>query len=193
MFYCDKQYKETKLSRLNYCKQVYKKQQEIVAREQYIEKLMFNDYVEAIKQNVSQYDCMTNVFTKAQLEIGKKYKKERANLEQLKECIEHQFWSDQKINITRIVQGGYETYYWSAEIVYNKQNFELQIPRMDGINTSNIMYANWGQFKLLKQINESVMECVIQSYEPQDISNYIKATVLSKNTTNSQTGGFYEP
>ena len=176
MFYCDKQYKETKLSRLNYCKQVYKKQQEIVAREQYIEKLMFNDYVEAIKQNVSQYDCMTNVFTKAQLEIGKKYKKERANLEQLKECIEHQFWSDQKINITRIVQGGYETYYWSAEIVYNKQNFELQIPRMDGINTSNIMYANWGQFKL-----------------PQDISNYIKATVLSKNTLNSQTGGFYEP
>ena len=166
--------KHTAIDNIEYSKNLYDTQKKKVEQEQYVEKLLFADYVDRVKANTSQYDYV-NIFHAAQQEVGKKLKREREHLEILKTFVMKDFLNnDKNFKLTGILSGGYECYYWSIRFEGYGKTFYIQIPIMQNINVKNIEYANYGKFALVLEEDECYLRTLKSSYKIEDIAQFVK-------------------
>ena len=160
---------------IEYVRGMYEAQVHKVKQEEYVKNLMFADYVRKVKGNRSRYDYLEKVFKDAQGQIGKKKKKEREQLSTIETFLRDDFFCDNSnFKITRIISGGYETYYWSVEFEGYGQTLNIVIPVMDNINTKNIEHAYDGMFAFSVKESGSLW-LKKKSYKIEDIAEYIKS------------------
>ena len=155
-------------------KELYNKQFQLVSEQTTILNLLYKEWVDRIKSLRTQYDYMVPSFEKARSQIGKKTKKERENLDHITYQIQDDFCQSRKIKILDVIQGGYESYYYAVTFKLLDKTIELKIPMHNMLNTRNIESAHFGQFVLSEQENEHFSSCRIQSYEIDEISNFIR-------------------
>ena len=162
------------LENIEYSKNLYDAQKKKVEQEKYIEKLLFIDYVDRVKANKSQYDYV-DIFSDAQKQVGKKLKKERPQLEILKDFVVKDFLNnDKSFKLTEIMSGGWENYYWSIHFEGYGKAFYIQIPIMKNINVSNFEYANCGKFAFAIKESDSWWSVLKTSYKIDDIAQFIR-------------------
>ena len=159
---------------IEYVKGMYEAQNNKVKQEEYMKNLLFADYVRKVRSHKSRYDYIENIFREAQSQIGKKKKKEKEQLSVLEEFIRDDFFNGNKsFNITRIISGGYEGYYWNIELEGYGQKIEIIIPNMNNINIKNFEYAYNGMFVFV--VKDFVYSGSVKkmSYKIKDIAKYI--------------------
>lgn len=109
--------KENPIAEIEYVKGMYEAQIHKVKQEEYMKDLLFADYVRKVRSNRSRYDYIEAVIKEAQNQIDKKKKKEREQLFVLENFIREDFFdNDKSFKIVKIIQGGYEGYYWNVEL-----------------------------------------------------------------------------
>lgn len=162
------------IKNIEYVKALYNTQKEKVKNEKYIENLLLEDYVRAIKKNTSRYDLI-NLFRDAQNELKEKAKSKRKNLETLKEFMLDDFLNnDNNFKLTEIIACGYEDYAWAITFEGYNKTFRIDIPMMKNLSTTNIEYAGHGTFSFIIKDGYNSWEVLKRSYKIKDIANYIK-------------------
>lgn len=159
------------LAEISYASKLYNQQQEKVSKEKHIENLLFNDYVEKIKKNTSVYDVCESTFKEAQKELNEKGRK--PNLKRLENLLKEDFFGGKSIKIKSIVCCGYDNYAWSIYFDLNKKQYELQIPIMKNLTTTNISYAHYGMFCLAIEENKSFWNIIFKSYKIEELAKFI--------------------
>lgn len=174
------------IEKIEYVRGLYEVQKYKVESEEYIKDLLFKDYVRTVKRNVSRYDVL-NLFEKAQLEIGKKTKKERATLETLQNWMSEDFLNgDKNFKITHITSCGWDRYAWSIEFEGYGKNFVIVMPVMKNLTTENFKYANEGMFAFSIRENEVIWCQLRRSYNIKDIADYIKECFANIKTVSEE-------
>lgn len=154
---------------------MYEEQLEKVSKEEYIRDLLFADYVDKVKANMSRYDMFTNLFRDAQKQIDKKKKSERKELALLLDFVKEDFLSnDDRFELTSMISGGYECYYWDLYFKLNEQEFYITIPVTNNINVDNFKWAHNGMFCFYIKDSEYSSHCEKASYRIKDIADAIK-------------------
>lgn len=176
----------TPLEQIEYSRSLYNEQVKKVKKETYVQNLLFEDYVNQVTKNTPMYDYCGNIFDLAAKEIGKKYKKERRNLEFLTDRISEDFLDNNEIKITSIYSCGYETYGWSIRFVLFGVKYSLTIPVMKNINVSNFTDAHYGKFVLFKEERDHIWQIETSSYDIKDISKYISEWINSMEVLRSE-------
>ena len=95
----------------------------------------------------------------------------RLNDKELKE----DFFKNKDFVITDLIMMGVDHY--SCEIIFllNNKKYSIEMPILENLNKNNFLFAHQGMFTLFDVIDEKAYcESIIQSYNPQDISNYLK-------------------
>lgn len=164
------------IKNIEYVKSLYDAQVQKVAKEQYIQTLIFEDYVSTVKQNTSRYDYMSaDFFRNAQKDLKEKVRKKSTSLGTLKTFMMDDFLNnDKNFKLVDIMACGYEDYAWSIYFDGYKKTICISIPMMKNISTKNIQYAHNGKFAFLIKESESYWRTIKQSYKIEDIANAIK-------------------
>ena len=163
------------LKDIEYVKGLYEAQVDKVKQEEYMKDLLFADYVRKVRNHKSRYDYIENVFKEAQKQVGKKKKKEREQLSVIEQFIRDDFFNDnENFKITKIISGGYESYYWNVELEGYGQTLYIIIPNMNNINTTNFEHAYKGMFAFGVKEGNYMWVLKEQSYKIEDIAKYIK-------------------
>ena len=164
------------LKNIEYVKGLYEAQVNKVKQEEYMKDLLFRDYVGKVRSHKSRYDYIENIIKEAQSQIGKKKKKEREQLSVLESFIREDFFSDNNsFKITKIISGGYESYYWNVELERYGQNLYIVIPNMNNINITNFEHAYKGMFGFGVKEDGYMWVLKEQSYKIEDVADYIKS------------------
>ena len=160
---------------IEYVKGMYEAQVNKVKQEEYMKDLLFADYVRKVRNHKSRYDYIENVFKEAISQVSKKKKKEREQLTVIEEFIRDDFFNDDKsFKITKIISGGYDSYYWGIELDGCGQTVEIIIPNMNNINTKNFEYAYKGMFVFSVRDFGCSWSVKKMSYNIEDIAEYIR-------------------
>lgn len=163
------------VAEIEYVKGLYDAQAKKVKQEEYVKSLMFADYVRRVKNNKSRYDYIKDIFKAAQSQTDKKKKKEREQLTTIENFMRDDFLcNNRNFKITRIISGGYESYYYSVEFEGYGQTFAIVIPVMDNINTKNIEHAYDGMFAFSVKESNAYWTLKKKSHKIKDIAEYIK-------------------
>lgn len=164
------------VEKINYVKSEYDLQKYKVKREQYIEKLLLEDYVRTIKSYTSRYDVFElEVFKKAQNQKNEKLKADRPEFEMIKGLIVSDFLNgDKKFKLTNIMSCGMESYAWDFEFKGYDKTIYIEIPYRKKLTTDNIEYANHGMFSFLVRTGESSRDVIKRSHKMEDIAEVIK-------------------
>ena len=164
------------LKDIEYVKGLYEAQVHKVKQEEYMKDLLFADYVRKVRNNRSRYDYIEDVIIAARSQFDKTKKKEREQLSVLERFIREDFFGgDEHFKITRIISGGYESYYWSVEFEGYGQTIYIVIPNMNRINVVNFGHAYDGMFAFGIKEGNSIWTLKEQSYRIEDIAKYIKS------------------
>lgn len=167
--------KQDPIADIEYVRGMYEAQVHKVEQEEYMKNLLFADFVRKVKKNRSRYDLMENIFKEAQSQIDKKKKKERERLLALEEFMQDDFFdSNSCFKITRIISGGYESYYWDVEFNGYGQTIRITIPNMNSIGIDNIKHAHNGKFAFAIKESEFCWSVKKMSYKIEDVAEYIK-------------------
>ena len=167
--------KQDPIADIEYVRGMYEAQVHKVEQEEYIKNLLFADFVKKVKKNISRYDLMENIFKEAQSQIDKKKKKERERLLVLEEFMQDDFFdSNSCFKITRIISGGYESYYWDVEFNGYGQTIRITIPNMKNIGIDNIKHAHDGKFAFAIKESECCWSVKKMSYKIEDVAECIK-------------------
>lgn len=159
---------------IEYVKSLYDLQVRKVKDEEYIKSLLLEDYVRAIRKNISKYDYV-DLFRDAQNELKETSKKKRKNLETLRKFILEDFLNNNKnFKITNIMSCGYECYAWDIELEGYRYTIRINIPIMKNLSTANIYYANNGMFSFMVKESNNVWHTLKSSYKIEDIADFIK-------------------
>lgn len=162
------------ITRIEYAKRLLDEQEEIVKKEEYVKNLLKEDYVNTVRSFKTRYDYV-EIFKDAHLQLGKKLKKERPQLETLKHFIMEDFLNNDKtFKLTNIISLGYEGYSWNIEFEGYGKKFYISIPIKKKLYSCNIEHANNGMFAFILKESDSYMKVLEQSYKIEDISNFIK-------------------
>lgn len=116
---------------------------------QYIEQLVFHDFVKFVQNSKTVWDYCIPMIKSARNEIGTKKKSERTNLSFIEGKVKDTFFKgneDIKIKIHKITQGGYEGYNWFLYFNVDKEEYCIVIPHREMIDSENIKYAHDGKF-----------------------------------------------
>ena len=125
MFYDENREEAEMIKHIEYVKGLYDLQREKVENETYIEGLLLDDVVRAVRGIHSWYCIANDFFFEAQREIeGKKKKQEYLSL--LKTRIKHDFLNlDDNFEFVKITSYGYESY--AQEVAYKGYGKEFAI------------------------------------------------------------------
>ena len=165
---------QTILDKILYSKKLYIEQTENVEKEKYIEHLLLLDLISQIKKNITSHDYCEKLFLNAQSEFRKKGGK-KTYLNFLKDFLKEDFFKNKDFVITDLIMMGVDHY--SCEIIFllNNKKYSIEMPILENLNKNNFLFAHQGMFTLFDVIDEKAYcESIIQSYNPQDISNYLK-------------------
>lgn len=170
-------------SHIKKAEEVYRAQKKKVETEKYVEQVLFRNFVDTVKSNISHYDFMYEMISKAgsEISIQKKLKKDRENINTLTSIIIDDFLNkDKSFEITKIVGCGYETYAWSIHMNGYDTNFRIGIPVMKNITFKNIEYAYNGQFAFAVEEKDGLWTLKNKSYTIKEMSDYLKDYFGSK-------------
>lgn len=150
-------------------------QKEKVKHEQYIEDLMFRDFITKVTIRTSRYDFISDAFKNAQSQIGLKNKKERGDLEILTSFLLEDFFGNNKdFKLTKIIAGGYDSCYYMVDFQYNDVNLYIKIPIYKRIDASNIEFASYGKFGFGIHKSSCYSEILKTSYRISEVAEFIK-------------------
>lgn len=144
---------------------------------QYIERLVFADYVSSIRSFKTTWDYRTTAIENARSEIGKTKKKERENLSYLEKSLKEDFFANEawvEPKVTDILSGGFEGYYWLIYFKICDVEYGIQIPVRGALTTKNIEYANHGKFVFIKKISESYTKVLFSGWTESELSKQIE-------------------
>lgn len=142
---------------------------------EYIEKLVFRDYVGTIRSFKSVWDYRVPMIKAAQEQIGEKYKKNRQDFEYIQSTIRETFLCNNKsFKITDIIRGGYEGYYWQFYMTNNKEEFVIQIPIREQLDTNNIQHAHYGKFVFMFRENGYILRVLFDCYDEEKLAEYLR-------------------
>lgn len=171
------------LLRIGFVKGLYDDQVKKVKKEEHIRELLQEDYIRTIRGYMTRWDYVY-IFKDAQSQIGEKLKKNRPQLETLKEFMAEDFLNnDKSFKLTNIISCGYEGYAWNIYYEYSygvngafKKEFYISIPVKSKITSKNIDHAHHGMFSFaVKEFGPC--ECwhvTKMTYEVNDMAKFIK-------------------
>ena len=158
-----------------YAKKCYDDQVEKVKREEYISRVLKGNWVGMVRQNLSRYDCIHETIRKASGQFNEKYKKNRQELEMVKDLLVEDFFNnDPKFKLNEIIRCGYESYGWEMRCEGYGQKFNIFIPCRNNISIANIDYAHEGMFAFIIYMSDAVVRTLKTSYNAKDIGAFIK-------------------
>ena len=164
-----------KIAGIEYAKGLYNAQVEKVKKETYIRNLLKAEYVRQIKSNISRYDLVNDVFRKAHGQTNEKLKKNRKELETIKNFIVDDFLnSDNNFKLKEIICCGYENYAWAVKFEGYGQTFQIVIPMKCNLDVSNIESAYNGMFAFSVEESKGIWHLLKTSYKIEDIAKFIK-------------------
>lgn len=170
----DGSYENDIISKIKYAKTLYEAQVWKVEKEEYVKKLLLEDYAKQIRAHRSRYD-LVGIFSEAQKEIGAKLKKDRPNLETIKRFIMKDFLNnDKNFKLTEIISLGYECYGWQIEFKGYGKRIAIEIPMVSRITAENIKCANYGMFTFGIWESDHCLQILKRSYKIGEISETIK-------------------
>lgn len=161
-------------------KRRYNNQVQKVADEQYIEKLLYIDYVDRVKSLRSQWDVLPDALKHSFHYISNK-KENRAYKSDydftISSIIENML-NGKKITVKEIVCAGY-LYYYHILFTFNddekkeKTVYAISIPQRKHINVDNFDSAEKGKF-VLYEVKNHLYNRLAEGYFEQDILEYVK-------------------
>lgn len=158
----------------------WKAQMRAVADAQYIESLIYADYIRKCKKYKTRYDYIQPTMEKAWHEWNNKKdaikgeKVDRTHCKVMQDLIREDFFNnDKKAKIVDVIAGGFENYYIRFEVIYNGYIFYIEIPMIDAINDKNIEYAHYGKISVAYAESKYIPRNLIQSYSIEEIRNVI--------------------
>lgn len=139
-------------------------QRDRVAEAEYIEKLMFVDYVNKCKSPKNDYDYLNGIIEKAFHED-----KRGSNFKFIQDKIRQDFFNnDKSAKLDKIICCGYEGYAYEHKIKYKGCVFVIEIPMLNAITTENFYKANRGMIHLGIQ-EGSFIDYFAASYSVEEI------------------------
>lgn len=164
------------LEKIAYSAKLYREQVKKAEKEKYLEGLLLNDYVFQIKKHQTIFDVLQTLLKDAQTELSIKDKrKKRDNLTFLKHRLEQEFFNNESVTIDKIICCGWENYAWKIDCSVKHKTYSLEIPVMKNLTAANIEYAHHGRYMLFSISNDGCLyDALIASYDPKEISNFVK-------------------
>lgn len=164
------------IKNIEFVKGLYDTQVQKVRNEQYVQALIFEDYVNTIKQNYSRYDCMKDTFFReAQKELKEKVRGKNTKIGTLKSFMMDDFLgNDKNFKLVDMVACGYEDYAWGIYFEGYKKSFRIDIPMMKNLSTKNIELACYGKFRFVVKESSITWHELKASYKIEDIAKAIK-------------------
>ena len=159
-------------------KEAYEKQIDIVKDAEYIRDVLKANYISKVRECKSLWDYRAERLDKAFDEQNEKYKKNRENYEYIKAETEDVFFNGNKLDKIKIIQGGYSTYCYHIYTHYHGIHIDIVIPMRNIIDIDNFEYAYKGKFALLYEKSNSYWELLIDSYNEEDIAEFLKNFTL---------------
>lgn len=174
--YCSFEDTEKKqLDEINYSKKLYKEQVERVKREERVRDLLHRDYIRSIRGYQTRYDYITDLFPKAQKQVGEKLKKDRPDYETVKHFIIDDFFNkDKTFKLTKIVGCGWENYGWQFDFTGYGKVCTIEIPVKSRLTTKDLKYMHDGMFAFAIQESEHNITVLKTSYEIEEMAAFIK-------------------
>ena len=139
----------------------------------YIERLIFRDFVNTIRNTKTVWDYRIPMIKAAQKETDKKKKKERENLSYIEHEIKNTFFKNEDrfdIKIHNIMSGGYEGYYWDLHFDVKNEEYVISIPHRDMLTLDNIEYAHEGRFAFMHRTSECSWSIEFYGYTEEEFA-----------------------
>lgn len=164
------------LEEIGYSKKLYEEQVERVKREERVRNLLHLDYIRSIRGYQTRYDYLTEIFPKAQKQVGEKLKKDRPDYETVKHFIVDDFFNkDKTFKLTKIVSCGWESYGWQFEFTGYGKVCTIEIPVKSRLTPKNLEYMHYGMFSFaVQEDSEHYWNVLKTGYEIEEMAKFIK-------------------
>lgn len=164
----------SKTDEIEYAKRMYNSQVKKVKEEEYICDVLKSNYVMQVKSDISRYDLVGDTFHKAYSQVNEKLKKNRKELEIIKDFIFEDFFNNNRsFKLKEIICCGYENYAWNVKFEGYGQTFSITIPVKKNITIKNIESAYDGMFAFYKEESNGIWNLLKKSYKIKDIADVI--------------------
>ena len=166
--------REDPIVEIEYAKKLYDAQVEKVKQEIYIRNLLNVNYVNQVKVNITRYDIVSDTFKKAHGQVNEKLKKNRKELETIKDFIIDDFLSSNRnFKLKNIICCGYENYAWAVQFEGYGQTFQIVIPMKNNLDVNNIESAYNGMFAFSIEKSSGIWNLLKTSYKIEDVAKFI--------------------
>ena len=166
--------REDPIIEIEYAKKLYNAQVEKVKEETYIRNLLKINYVNQIKANMTRYDVACDILRKAHGQVDEKLKKNRKELETIKDFIIDDFLSGNRdFKLKNIICCGYDNYAWAIQFEGYGQIFQIVIPMRKNLSVDNIESAYNGMFAFSIEKSNGIWNLLKTSYKIKDIAEFI--------------------
>jgi hypothetical protein len=174
--YCSFDDTENKqLEEIEYSKGLYIDQVAIVKKEERVCELLHWDYIHKIREYKTTYDYCTDIFAKAQKQIGEKLKKDRPDLETVKQFVISDFFNNDKtFKLTKIISCGWENYGYQVHFTGYGKNAYIEIPVKSRLTPKNLEYMYNGMFAFAVEESEHYISVLKTSYVIEAVAEFIK-------------------
>ena len=166
-----------KIDEITCIKTRWKQATEALKDAQYLEQLIYADYVRTIKSFKTIWDYRISSIEKAISEVGKTKKKERENLSFIETSIKEDFFNDIadiNIKINKIVTCDYAAYAYQLYFDVRGTEFSIQIPVRARLNTENLKYASEGRFEFIQTTSAVSTKVICSDWSVEGLAKKIK-------------------
>lgn len=165
-------FESSSIEKVEYVKNIYEKQQEKVKKEQYLEGLLLEDYVCAIRNIPNPYHSIELSFVQAGDLIRNKCNGVAINV--VKQNVSQDFLDGNEVELTSIFSYGFENYAYGVRFKLCNEELEIFIPMRNKIRKESLHYAHYGKFVVF--IRESFMSwtAIYQSYKIEEVADFLK-------------------
>jgi hypothetical protein len=168
-----------KIDNINKVKSRWQQAKAALEDAQYLEELIYADYVRTIRAHKTTWDYRIPSIKSALDELTKKKKSEQKNLAYIGSCLKEDFFedTDADINVHDIISGGYEGYYWQFYFNVYECEYIIQIPVRAELTTKNIGYAHEGKFVFLKRTSPHCTKVLFDDWTEAGLAKQIKSYI----------------
>jgi hypothetical protein len=167
--------KQEQLEEIEYSRKLYKDQVENVKREERIRELLHEDYIRKIRGYQTRYDFITGVLDRAHKQVGEKLKKDRPDLETVKQFVISDFFNNDKtFKLTKIISCGWENYGYQVHFTGYGKTVHIEIPVKSRLTPKNLEYMHNGMFAFAVEESEHYISVLKTSYAIEAMAEFIK-------------------
>ena len=164
------------LSNLKEVKDRWDSAKKSAAEAKYIENLIHKDFISHIRNLETIWNYRLSIIKDAVAEADKTKKKERKNVSIIEAYLKEDFIEEYTgdVKITKIVNGGYEDYYYMIYFNIYGLTYAIQIPNRHAINMDNASYAHYGKFVFCVCPSDSYIKVLFEEWSEKGLANKIK-------------------